>query len=603
MRRIRSLALVVAVSAALVPAPAARADGPITFYGSGWGHGLGLSQWGAYGLATKGWSATKILTHFYSGTKVTKSAGHPGDIRIALASAEDVVHLTAAAGPVRLSVKKPVGGTLVGKIPDGETWVVRSVDGAYQVHDATGAVVGGKTWGSATSDLFATYADHGARVTVPEGGATYNRGTLEFNLTACTNGCSLRLILQVPFEEYLLGIGEVPSSWPVEALRAQAIAARSFALYKLRKYGLQPTCNCDLTDGSNDQVYIGWDKEGGLDGERWVKAVRSTAGSIVTYHGAVALTVFTASDGGHTEDLNVQWGTPLSEFPYLAGVCDPGDYTAANPWTDWSRQFTMSALTSVARPVHRGHRGGLGVREHRSRGFREDRRCRRARGRRGRLHHRERAPIGALAARRPRVDQRGQERGRRHPLEVRLADVRTGPSHVHVEAARRRSPADVPDRGDLSQRRARRDGVAEGAGLRGVPGRGRRSGAARPAGGGPSEHREAPRSRLSRTAARERTSNAAASSGRKEWGPSLCGGTCSPSTTDRAAPPDRSASRPLACRCTTTGRIRRRSSTARSPAAAAGSAGHPERRFREPRPNSPRRASPRARCWCTRTLR
>ena len=350
MRRIRSLVLVVAVSAALVPAPAARADGPITFYGSGWGHGLGLSQWGAYGLATKGWSSTKILTHFYSGTKVTKSVGHPGDIRIALASAEDALHLTAAAGPVRLSVKKAVGGTLVGKIPDGETWIVRSVDGGYQVHDATGAVVGGKTWGSATSDLFATYADHGARVTVPEGGATYNRGTLEFNLTACTNGCSLRLILQVPFEEYLLGIGEVPSSWPAEALRAQAIAARSFALYKLRKYGLQPTCNCDLTDGSNDQVYIGWDKEGGLDGARWVKAVRSTAGSIVTYHGAVALTVFTASDGGHTEDLNVQWGTPLSEFPYLAGVCDPGDYTAANPWTDWSRQFTMGALTSSLVP-------------------------------------------------------------------------------------------------------------------------------------------------------------------------------------------------------------------------------------------------------------
>ena len=77
MRRIRSLALVVAVSAALVPAPAARADGPITFYGSGWGHGLGLSQWGAYGLATEGWSATKILTHFYSGTKVTKSDRSP----------------------------------------------------------------------------------------------------------------------------------------------------------------------------------------------------------------------------------------------------------------------------------------------------------------------------------------------------------------------------------------------------------------------------------------------------------------------------------------------------------------------------------------------
>jgi SpoIID/LytB domain protein len=351
MRRIRSLALVVAVSAAAIaPAVSARAADPVTFYGSGWGHGLGLSQWGAYGLANLGWSSTEILTHFYSGTKVSTITEEPGDIRIALASAEDALHLSAEAGPVRLSVKQPVGGTLVGKIPAGETWIVRSVDGAYEVHDAAGDVVGGQTWGNESSDLFATYADHGARVTVPEGGATYNRGTLEFNLTACANGCSLRLILRVPFEEYLLGIGEVPSSWPKEALRAQAVAARSFALYKLRKYGLQPSCNCHLTDGSNDQVYIGWDKEGGPDGERWVKAVTSTAGSVVTYKGAVALTVFTASDGGHTEDLNVQWGTPLAAYPYLAGVCDPGDYTAANPWTDWNRQFTAAALTSALVP-------------------------------------------------------------------------------------------------------------------------------------------------------------------------------------------------------------------------------------------------------------
>lgn len=352
MRRIRSLALVVAVSAALLPAASARAGDSFTLYGSGWGHGLGLSQWGAYGLATQGWTSTEILTHFYSGTMVAPDPDPPGDIRVALTSGESQIHLTADAGPVRLSVKQPAGvtSTLVGKIPDGQTWVVDVVDGAYEVHDAVGNVVGGQTWGSASSSLLATYADHGARVTVPEGGATYNRGRLELGLTACASACSIRVVLQVPFEEYLLGIGEVPSSWPMEALRAQAVAARSFALYKIRRYGLQDSCDCHLTDGSNDQVYIGWNKEGGTDGQRWVKAVQSTAGSIVTYDGAVALTVFSASDGGHTEDLNVQWGTPLSAYPYLAGVCDPGDYTAANPWTDWSRQFSADALTTALVP-------------------------------------------------------------------------------------------------------------------------------------------------------------------------------------------------------------------------------------------------------------
>jgi SpoIID/LytB domain protein len=350
MRRLRSFALVVAVSAVILPVATARASDPFTLYGSGWGHGLGLSQWGAYGLARQGWSSVRILTHFYSGTDVGEASDPPGDIRVALTSGEERIHLTADAGPVRLSIERPVGGTLVGKIPAGDTWIVTVADGAYEIHDAAGDVVGGRTWGGESSDLFATFADHGARVTVPEGGASYNRGVVEFNLTSCAGGCSLRLILRVPFEEYLLGIGEVPSSWPMEALRAQAVAARSFALYKIRKYGVQGSCDCHLTDGSNDQVYIGWNKEGGADGHRWVQAVRSTAGTIVRYNGAVALTVFSASDGGHTEDLNVQWGTPLSLHPYLAGVCDPGDYSPANPWSDWSRRFSAGALTAALVP-------------------------------------------------------------------------------------------------------------------------------------------------------------------------------------------------------------------------------------------------------------
>lgn len=358
MRRIRALTLAVAASAALLPMPVAtaadpsalRADGTFTVYGSGWGHGLGLSQWGSYGLAKKGWSAERILTYFYSGTSVVTDQSPPEDIRVELTSGRRQIRLTAEGGPVQLWAKQPGTGKALGTIPAGETWIVRAVDGAFEVYDATGAMVGARAWGSASSDLFATYADAGARVKVPEGGATYNRGTLEIDLTGCPSGCAVRLILQLPFEEYLLGIGEVPSSWPMQALRAQAVAARSFALYKIRKYGVQAACACNVSDGSNDQVYMGWSKEGGTQGARWVKAVETTAGQIVTYQGAVALTVYTASDGGHTEDLNVQWGTPLSSFPYLAGVCDPGEYTPANPWTDWSREFSVEAFTQALAP-------------------------------------------------------------------------------------------------------------------------------------------------------------------------------------------------------------------------------------------------------------
>jgi SpoIID/LytB domain protein len=339
----------VAVSAALLPAGRASAGGSFTLYGSGWGHGLGLSQWGAYGLAKQGWNAKQILTHFYSGTKLDNAKEPPNEIRVALAAGEERIHLTAAGGPARLWAKAP-SGKPIGTIALGATWVVKAVNGAYRVLDDAGAVVGGHDWGSATSNLYVTYANDGARVISPEGGATYNRGHLELNLTGCPDGCSLRLIVQLAFEEYLFGIGEVPSSWPMESLRAQAIAARSFALYKIRKYGLQESCNCNVWDGSNDQVYVGWDKEGGTDGHRWRKAATSTANEIVTYGGTVALTVFTASDGGHTEDLNVQWGTPLASYPYLAGVCDPGENTSANPWTDWSRSFSAGALTTALSP-------------------------------------------------------------------------------------------------------------------------------------------------------------------------------------------------------------------------------------------------------------
>jgi SpoIID/LytB domain protein len=297
-------------------------------------------------LAKDGWTHTRILRHFYSGTKVERTDAPPA-IRVALTSGEKLIHLTAKSGPVQLLVGDPENGKLAGQIPPGETWTVRPSGGGYRVADASGAPVGGHAWGGPSEHLFARYA---GRVAVPEGGAAYNRGRLELNLHACgAQSCRLRLVLEVPFEGYLLGIGEVPSSWPREALEAQAVAARSFALHKIRRDGLQASCNCHVTDGANDQVYIGWNKEGGPQGERWVRAVRATARRVVTYGGDVALTVFSASDGGHTEDIDVQWGTPLSAYPYLAGVCDPGEYTQANPWTDWTRTFSTRALTDALR--------------------------------------------------------------------------------------------------------------------------------------------------------------------------------------------------------------------------------------------------------------
>jgi SpoIID/LytB domain protein len=151
----------------------------------------------------------------------------------------------------------------------------------------------------------------------------------------------------------------MPSSWPAAALRSQAVAARTFATYKIRRYGLRSDCDCHLLDGASDQVYVGWNKEIGPSGDRWVAAVVGTAGEVVTHEGSVIQAFYAASDGGHSEDVEDVWhgGNPSYAIPYLRGVCDPGEYTSANPWTDWTRSFTASSLSSRLAP----YTGGIGT--------------------------------------------------------------------------------------------------------------------------------------------------------------------------------------------------------------------------------------------------
>ncbi len=114
-------------------------------------------------------------------------------------------------------------------------------------------------------------------------------------------------------------------------------------------------CNCGLYDSSLDQVYIGWAKEGGSQGDRWVHAVHQTGGQIVAFSGDVIPAFYTSSDGGHTENNENVWGgTPL---PYLRGVCDPGDYTSANPSAVWKVSYSAGSVTNRLA----GYTGNIGT--------------------------------------------------------------------------------------------------------------------------------------------------------------------------------------------------------------------------------------------------
>ncbi len=341
MRRASLVSFVVLV-AALGPAAPGRAADSFTFFGAGFGHGLGMSQWGAYGLAQEGWTHDRVLTHFYSGTKIVPADAPPTTLRIGLVQAKTKIRLTASSGKVDLRIGNYRTGDIVGTIPSGDTWTIRVSNQAYKILDASGHLVG-TTVGGPNEDLFATYVPHDSHVKVVEAGHTYNRGYLEFNIYNCDASCQMRVILPIAPQEYLYGLGEVPSSWPMQAMEAQADAARTYAFTKAAAGQHRPGCNCALYATSVDQVYAGWDKEGGPDGGRWVKAVDSTDNEVVNYKGSMIDAFYMSSSGGYTENNENVWGgTPVG---YLRGVCDPGDYTTANPSATWTVTKTAAEVT------------------------------------------------------------------------------------------------------------------------------------------------------------------------------------------------------------------------------------------------------------------
>ena len=320
------------------------------FYGSGWGHGVGLSQWGAYGLALKGWNHVAILRHFYRGTTVGPiPSAYPDLLRVGLTWGQRPIHLAAAAGPVHLRLGSPSHKDLY-TIPHGYEWTVRATStGKFRLLNAKGkwvATVGGPHW-----NLYAVYGS-GARVYIPEAGHSYSRGYVELNVYRQCNGCtwSLRAIAVVSPQDYTYGIGEVSSSWPMQAMEAQAVAARSYALAHSGNQHRSDhgPCNCALYSSTVDQVYSGWNKE--AEGPGWIRAVGATAGQVVLYKGSVITAVYSSSSGGYSSSNEDMWFNP--PVPYLRSVCDPGDYTAANPNRTWSAKLTGAEI---------GRRLGVGV--------------------------------------------------------------------------------------------------------------------------------------------------------------------------------------------------------------------------------------------------
>jgi len=157
---------------------------------------------------------------------------------------------------------------------------------------------------------------------------------------------SLFVIGELGFEDYLKGIAEVPRSWPQEALKAQVVAARSYALSRLefwdetaRHFGY----NLCATDAC--QVYRGVGVEAGPWGDRWVTAVNATRGEVLLYQGRPAQTFYSSTSNGHTlSNAQAFGGAPL---PYLRSVPERDD--GASPLSHWSVTIPLSDLSRFLR--------------------------------------------------------------------------------------------------------------------------------------------------------------------------------------------------------------------------------------------------------------
>ncbi len=172
------------------------------------------------------------------------------------------------------------------------------------------------------------------------------RGVVELRRTEA----GLTVINEVELEAYLYGVLklEVNPAWPAEAVKAQAVAARTLAVASLGRFARE---GYDVRDNTDSQVY------GGVTFEdpRAAAAVDATRGLVLVHGGQPILAVYHADSGGRTESSEHVWGRA---YPYLRGVDDP--YAAGSPYERWTLSVPLWQLEQALR------RGGVAVRDVRS---------------------------------------------------------------------------------------------------------------------------------------------------------------------------------------------------------------------------------------------
>ncbi len=302
-------------------------DKQITVRGHGFGHGHGMSQYGAYGAARQGLTHREILDFYYPGTSW-------GTVR-------GLVRVLITADTSSDVVVSPAPGLSVRDLGAGTTYPVPALSGVKRWRlnvNANGDTVVGyltdrwRRWAPGGRTTLVGDGQFSAReplrLWTPTGSRTY-RGILR--AASPTPGSSVRdTVNVVSMDDYVRGVipYEMPASWSTEAVRSQAVAARTYAAWSRAQAAQRYYQICDTT---SCQVY------GGVDGEdpRSNDAVTATARRILTYDDRPAFTQFSSSSGG--------W-TSAGSAPYLTARADPYDGHSANPVHDWTVQVDAGRL-------------------------------------------------------------------------------------------------------------------------------------------------------------------------------------------------------------------------------------------------------------------
>ncbi len=355
--RISSRVALVALLLSLVSAPFARsqeAPQTFTFTGAGYGHGVGMSQIGARAMALAGDSATVILNYYYQGV-VVQPVQDNQIIRVNIGHLLSTMKISTATIGGVIEIYSGDIGNQVGVTPLATITNASSINFSIIGSTVSPSIITKKKRSTIARARIFTLRWSGTTIlSVSQAGATarYRYGQMQVRaVKSAALGYRIELTNSLRLhDEYLFGIGEMPSSWPAAALQAQVIASRTYALSKVGV--IRSQCDCELFGSIQDQAFLGYAKEAEPRyGHLWKAAVSATSiddksGLAITVLNQPVSAYFFSSSGGVTETALNAWGRAKS---YTASVPDPASSDVAlNPrFATWSRELTREIVAKA----------------------------------------------------------------------------------------------------------------------------------------------------------------------------------------------------------------------------------------------------------------